>query len=91
MKYYIEKKQYFTSRGIGITPYFVVYHTKDFLGLFPYKKYAEETYSAMGNCYSSAINFKTEELAESFIKDVLCAGIKTETTQRTIIKEITCS
>jgi hypothetical protein len=45
----------------------------------------------MGDYYSSPINFKSEELAETFIKEVLCAGIKTETTQCNIIKEITCN
>jgi len=63
---------------------------RKFLGLIPYRKFAEETHCWMGDCYTSPINFKSEKKADAFIKDVLCAGIKTETTQHHIVKEITC-
>lgn len=43
-----------------------------------------------GDCYKSPINFSTEEKAETFIKEVLCSCIKTNATQRNIIKEIEC-
>jgi hypothetical protein len=91
MTYYIDHNQYFNEIGVPSAPYFRVYHMRRFLGLIPYRKFAEETHCGMGDCYSSPINFKSEELAETFIKEVLCAGIKTETTQRNIVKEIKCN
>jgi len=91
MKYYIEHNQYIDELGKRREPYFRVYHMKKFLGLIPYRKFAEETSCGMGDCYTSPINFKSEELAYTFVKDVLCTGIKTETTRRFIITEIECS
>ena len=91
MTYYIDHNQYFNEIGVPSPPYFRVYHMRKFLGLIPYRKFAEETICGIGDCVTAPINFKTEEKAESFIKDVLCAGIKTETIQRNIIKEIKCN
>ena len=70
MKYYIDHNQYFNEIGVPSAPYFRVYHMRKFLGLIPYRKFAEETHRGMGDCYTSPINFKTEEKAETFIKDV---------------------
>ena len=91
MKYFIEHNQYIDELGKASTAYFRVYHMRKFLGLFTYRKFAEETSCGMGDCYTSPINFKSEDLAETFVKDVLCAGIKTESTSRHTIKEIECN
>ena len=91
MTYYIDHNQYFNEIGVPSAPYFRVYHMRRFLGLIPYRKFAEETHCGMGDCYSSPINFKSEELAETFIKEILRAGIKTENIKTFTIKEVTCS
>jgi len=91
MKYYIEHNQYTNEMGKASDTYYRVYHMRKFLGLISYKKFASETNCGSMDCYTSPICFKSEEMAETFIKDVLCAGIKTDNTFRVTVKEIECN
>jgi len=90
MKYFIEHNQYIDAKGKGSKVYFTVYHVRKFLGLIPYRKYAEETVYYYDHASAFPLTFETEDLAETFIKEVLCAGIKTEKTNRYSTKEIQC-
>ena len=90
MKYFIEHNQYTNEKGNPSAPYFKVYNIRKVLGLIPYKKYSTRTVSGMGHTIKKAITFKSEELAETFIRNVLCEGIKTEHIHTSTIKEIKC-
>jgi hypothetical protein len=91
MEYFIERNQYFDAYGKPEESYYYVYHIKSFLGLFKYKKYAKKTECDWGDCRKQKIRFSSEYNAHKFIKTVLCPGIKTESVQTTIIKQVNCT
>ena len=48
MEYYIDRNQYIDELGAASLPYFRVYHIRKFLGIIPYRKFANEEICGWG-------------------------------------------
>jgi len=90
-KYFIQHNQYFDGSGVPSKPYFTIYEKKRFMGWVPYKKYVSETIGDMSGSYKSTISFTSEESAEVFVRDILCEGVKRESTMKFTIKVMECT
>lgn len=73
----IVKRTYHNELGESCSFGYRVYQKLSFLG-FKYWSSIKETRCGWGDCYKVPIEFNSSEKAESFIKNVLCPGVKRE-------------
>ena len=88
--YYIEDVSYHDEYGKLTNTNYNIRYRKSFFGLFPYWKYITHQDGGMGDYYDSRTNWKTIELAETFIKEILCKDIVYDGWVDKTVGEITC-
>lgn len=90
IKYIIEKVERYDDCGERNRTFFCIKHLKTFL-FFTYWKYETERVAHYGGTSVYKRYFSSQKDAEFFITSVLCSGKKRNTTERTIVSEISCS
>lgn len=89
MEYKIFKRQYYNELGKPQNTSYIIKKRKTFFGFVIWKTVTHEECGWSG-CWNDETTFTSEEAAQEFIKNILCAGVPRQKVIVTPIKEVSC-